>query len=210
MFGGHDSREPPLAPASLPVVGHMIGLMKSKFNFYVDLSKQTDASIFTVSLPGQKMYVITKPEIVQKVQKMYKTLAFPPIEAKFSSTVCGTSAEAQAILSKNVNGDEGDHGLSFESYEAMREALKPGALLDDMNRVMIQEVARSLDELQPSKGETRIFSLYTWLRDSITTATTRSVYGPMNPYEDKVVADAFWYVIFARCDPSNLRLFQGI
>jgi hypothetical protein len=195
MFGGHDSREPPLAPASLPVVGHMIGLMKSKFNFYVDLSKQTDAPIFTISLPGQKMYVVTKPEIVQKVQKMYKVLAFPPIEAKFSSTVCGTSTEAQAILDKNLNGDEGDHGLSFESYEAMRAALKPGDLLDDMNRVMIQEVARSLDELQPCKGETRIFSLYMWLRDSITTATTRSVYGPMNPYEDKAVADSFWYVL---------------
>jgi hypothetical protein len=85
MFGGHDSREPPLAPASLPVVGHMIGLMKSKFNFYVDLSKQTDAPIFTISLPGQKMYVVTKPEIVQKVQKMYKVLAFPPA-LKFPGT----------------------------------------------------------------------------------------------------------------------------
>ena len=37
MFGGHDPREPPLAPASLPIVGHMVGMMKSKFNYYVDL-----------------------------------------------------------------------------------------------------------------------------------------------------------------------------
>lgn len=37
MFGGHDSREPPLAPQSLPIIGHMIGLSKSSFNYYVDL-----------------------------------------------------------------------------------------------------------------------------------------------------------------------------
>lgn len=59
-----------------------------------------------MSLPGQKMYVVTTPELIQTIQKQHKTLAFPPIEAKFASTVCGASPEAQAILSKNVNGDD--------------------------------------------------------------------------------------------------------
>jgi hypothetical protein len=145
-----------------------------------------------MNVPGQKMYVVTKPELIQAVQKQHKTLAFPPIEAKFASKVCGASLEAQAILDKNVNGDEGDYGLSMESYAAMRAALKPGSQLDDMNRVMIQEIAKSLDLVQPFKGESRTVSLYAWLRDVITTATTRAVYGPMNPYDDKAIADAFW------------------
>lgn len=145
-----------------------------------------------MSLPGQKMYVVTKPELVQTVQKQHKILAFPPIEAKFASTVCGASLEAQAILGRNVNGDEGDFGLSMESYAAMRAALQPGALLDDMNRVMIKEIADSLDLLEPAKGQSRKIGMYSWLRDAITTATTRSVYGPMNPYDDKAIADAFW------------------
>lgn len=151
-----------------------------------------DSPIYTLTLPGQKMYVVTQPELIQKVQKQYKTLAFPPIEAKFASTVCGASLEAQAILAKNVNGDEGDFGLSMESYAAMRAALKPGSLLDDMNRVMVQEIAKSLDLLQPPEGESRRISMNAWLKDTITTATTRSVYGPMNPYDDRAVADAFW------------------
>ncbi|KAI0378109.1 cytochrome P450 [Hypomontagnella monticulosa] len=191
MFG-HDPREPPLAPQSIPIIGHMLGLSRSKFNYYVDLSQQTGFPIFTMSLPGQKMYVVTKPDLIQTVQKQHKILAFPPIEAKFASTVCGTSAEAQAILNKNVNGDEGDFGLSMESYAAMRAGLKPGSEIDDMNRIMIQEIAKSLDLLQPAKGESRKVSMYEWLRDAITTATTRSVYGPMNPYDDKAIADAFW------------------
>ena len=138
------------------------------------------------------MHVVAKPELIQTVQKQHKTLAFPPIEAKFASKVCGASLNAQAILDKNVNGDEGDFGLSMESYAAMRSALKPGAELDDMNRVMIQEISKSLDLLQPNKGESRKIGLYAWLRDAITTATTRSVYGPMNPYDDEAIADAFW------------------
>lgn len=38
MFrSGHDSREPPLAPQSIPVIGHLIGLSRSKFNYYVNV-----------------------------------------------------------------------------------------------------------------------------------------------------------------------------
>ena len=155
-------------------------------------SKQTGSPIFTMSLPGQKMYVVTMTELIQTVQKQHKILAFPPIEAKCASKVCGASLEAQAILDKNVNGDEGDFGLSMDSYAAMRTALKPGAQLDDMNRIMIQEISKSLDLLQPTKREVRKIGMYAWLRDAITTATTRSVYGPMNPYDDKAIADAFW------------------
>ncbi len=193
MFG-RDSREPPLAPSSIPIIGHLVGLSRSKFNYYVELSESTGAPIFTMSLPGQTMYVVTKPELVQTIQKQHKILAFPPIEAKFASTICGASKEAQAILAKNVNGDDGEHGLSMESYAAMRDALKPGAQLDDMNRHMIQEIAEVLNALQPSpgEGETKTIGMYAWLRDAITIATTRSVYGPMNPYDDKAIADAFW------------------
>lgn len=38
MFGSsHDPREPPLAPQSIPILGHLIGLSRLKFNYYVDL-----------------------------------------------------------------------------------------------------------------------------------------------------------------------------
>jgi hypothetical protein len=37
MNFGHDPREPPLAPQSIPLIGHMVGLSKSSFNYYVDL-----------------------------------------------------------------------------------------------------------------------------------------------------------------------------
>lgn len=155
-------------------------------------SQQCLLPIYTMTMPGQKMYIITTPELIQAVQKMPKDLAFPPIEAKFASKVCGSSVEAHQILMKNVNGDEGDWGLSMESYAAMRAALAPGPGLDQMNRTMIQNISASLDGLIPRGGQKKNMGLAKWLRSTITAATTSSVYGPKNPFKDQAVEDGFW------------------
>ena len=145
-----------------------------------------------MTMPGQKMYIVTKPELIQAIQKQPKALAFPPIEAKFATKVCGSSEEAHRILMKNVNGDEGDWGLSMETYAGMRAALYPGPGLDHMNRVMIQNIAASLNSLKPSSGSRTKIGLAQWLRRSVTEATTNSVYGPQNPFQNLEVVDAFW------------------
>lgn len=106
--------------------------------------------------------------------------------------VCNSSEEANDILSINVNGDEGDWGCSMDFYKSLHLALAPGQDLDAMNRVMVQNIATSLDGLQPpNKKGTRI-QLAKWLRHHITLATTNSVYGPMNPFQDPKIEDAFW------------------
>ena len=138
------------------------------------------------------MYVVTTPELIQSIQKQPKVLAFPPIEAKFAAKICGTTKEGHKILMKNVNGDEGDWGVSMEIYPAMRSALYPGAGLDDMNRVMVRNIAKSLDSLRPSAGSSTRIGLAKWLRQSVTEATTNSVYGPKNPFKNTEVAEAFW------------------
>ena len=138
------------------------------------------------------MYVVTTLDLIQKIQKLPKVLAFPPIEAKFSSQICGSSAEAHNIVMKNVNGDEGDWGLSMEFHEAMRTALRPGAALDDMNRIMVRSVMASLDNLIAEDKQTVEIRLSQWLRDRVTAATTDSVYGAQNPFQEKAVVDAFW------------------
>ncbi len=142
-------------------------------------------------LPGAKIYVVTTPALIQSIQKHPKILAFAPIEAKFSSRVCGSSKEAHGILMKNVAGDEGDWGLSIDSYAAMRAALAPGPDLDEMNRVMFQNIADYVDDLS-TYGRPVKRRLAQWLRNTITIATTNSVYGPRNPYEDRAVQEAFW------------------
>lgn len=154
------------------------------------------------------MYIVTSLELVQAIQKQAKSLAFPPIEAKFASKICGVSAEAHKVLLNNVNGDEGDWGLSMESYAAIRSALLSGPGLDEMNRVMIQSIAASLDSLQVSVDKPKL-KLAKWLRSNVTIATTNSIYGPQNPFKDDSVADAFWYVTRACLKLASLTIDLG-
>ena len=37
FMASHGPQEPPHAPTSVPIVGHLFGLMRSKFNYYVEL-----------------------------------------------------------------------------------------------------------------------------------------------------------------------------
>ena len=157
-------------------------------------SQQSHLPIFTMTIPGQKMYIVTTPGLIQAIQKQPKVLAFPPIEATFATRVCGSSDEAHKILMKNVNGDEGDWGLSMDTYAAMKDALAPGQKLDEMNNVMIQNIAASLDALKPPAGKQKKLGLAKWLRNVVTAATTNSVYGPQNPFKDQEVEEGFWYV----------------
>ena len=64
------------------------------------------------------------------------------------------SDDAGKIVLRNLNGEDGEWGLSHESYQAVRIAMAPGSDtdLDRMNRVMIQGITASFDRLQPDTG----------------------------------------------------------
>ncbi|KAF2232166.1 cytochrome P450 [Viridothelium virens] len=184
-------QEPPSVKTTIPYVGHLFGIMQSKFNYFAELSHKNPYEIFTVNMPGQKMYIVASPKLIQAIEKHPKTLAYLPIEAKFVGRVCGISTAAQNIIEKNSNGEE-DLGMLHDVHAAIRAPLAPGAELDSMNRIMIQNIATSLNGLIPS-GESRIhIKLVEWLRHCVTIATTNSVYGPPNPFKDREIADAFW------------------
>lgn len=88
------------------------------------------------------MYFIAKPDLIRAAQKQHKILAFPPIIAKFSTKVCGTSPHAQKVLDANAYSDQGDSGVTVDVHDAMDAALRPGAHLDDMNRDMLSASPR--------------------------------------------------------------------
>ncbi|KAM3077156.1 hypothetical protein ACMFMG_003377 [Clarireedia jacksonii] len=197
--------EPPSGPTAIPYLGHMIGMARKKFNYYVDLSHKSHLPILTLALPGVKMYIINNVSLIQFVQKQPRTLAFPPIAAKFASRVCGVSPEATKICMTNVNGEDGNFGLSMDSHVAIRDALLPGAGLDQMNRLMIENVANSVDSLIPSGHKIVQIGLSAWLREMITLATTNSVYGPQNPFKRADIRDDFW-----KYESQLMRLLFGI
>ena len=145
-----------------------------------------------MTIPGTKMYIVTTPDLIQTIQKQPKALTFNPVAAKFTAKICGASADAHKVLMKNVDGREGDCGLTLETRASIQATLAPGPVLDEMNRKMIQMVATSLDGLKvPSGGRIKI-DLGKWVFDNVTAATSNAVYGPQHPFRDQTVSDGFW------------------
>ena len=147
-----------------------------------------DLPIYTLRLPGARLYVVNSISLIPAVQRQFKILAFPPLEAKLATSVCGSSKTARDILNTNTNGDEGDWGYSITFYKMIHTPLSPGPELDAMNRVMAQKVTASIDRIRVQK----VVRLFEFIRHEITLATTDSVYGPQNPFKDPEIEDSFW------------------
>ncbi|KAI6369736.1 hypothetical protein MCOR25_004365 [Pyricularia grisea] len=193
LVPSHDVREPPLASTSIPLIGHIIGFARNSFVYYSMLTEKIRKPIFTILMPGRRIYVITKPDLVVQVDKKHKYFSFGPVVRDFSRDTFGLGKEATEILAQNMFGEHGNWGLCEEMVSGMREALKPGDDLDKMNRIMAEEVSRSLDETKPDPGsEFRVIKLGEWVAHVVTLATTKSVYGTHNPFVRKDVRDAFW------------------
>ena len=141
---------------------------------------------------GSKIYVVTSTELIGAVQRQPKILSFPPIGVKFAISLSGSSKEANKIATNNMNGDEGDWGLSMDFNKAVYPALSPGPHLEDMNRIMIPHIAESLEKLRMDKGKSRRITIGRWIRHELSIAITDSVYGPQNPFKDRAVEVAFW------------------
>lgn len=151
-------------------------------------SKKYDLPIYTLRLPGVRLYVINSLSLIPAVQRQYKKLAFPPLGANAAMSVGGISKIANDILQTNVNGEEGDWGYSMTFYKMVHTPLSPGPMLDAMNRIMAQKIAASIDGIT----QQRSVQLFDFIKREIAIATTASVSGPQNPFNDPTVAVGFW------------------
>jgi hypothetical protein len=189
----NDPREPPLAPPGIPIFGHMIGFMRYSFAYYTTLRDRIKLPIFTVHMPGRKIYIVTKPELISKVDKKTKVISFAPIISEFSSVTCGTSQVTTDILTHNLFGEQGKQSLVEDMVVGMRETLKPGEMLDNMNQIMAREVSALMEAAKPKPGQrTRTIQLGAFVEHVVTMATTDSVYGPHNPYKSAEIREAFF------------------
>ncbi|KAF2967250.1 hypothetical protein GQX73_g6348 [Xylaria multiplex] len=146
---------------------------------------QSQLPIVTLPLFGSRVYVVFSVPIIQSIQKQHKLFAFQPIQAKFSTKLCGASKDAYKILRRHIHEENGEFGTI---YGVMHHALCPGKFLDEMNFISSERVRSSIDGIRPGTN----IKLGEWLRHHVTLATTDAVYGPHNPFREKEVENAFW------------------
>lgn len=135
------------------------------------------------------MYAVFSVPTIQSIQKQSKTLAFQPIQARFSVKLCGASKEAYRILEKDMDIENGHYG---NIYLSMHNALNPGKTLNELNQVMLGRLCEFVDQLRPSPAASTNVRLVEWLRHHVVVATTDAVYGPHNPFRNPKIEDSFW------------------
>ncbi|KAK4198278.1 putative 25-hydroxycholesterol 7-alpha-hydroxylase [Triangularia verruculosa] len=196
-----DEKEPPLVSTVVPFLSPLIGMVKWSMGFYTHMrDKYKDLPIYTLRLPGIRLYVVNSTNLIPVVQRQWRILIFPPVTARASEFAMGGSKEALAIMREDMITD---NGFMHSFIRATHPALSNGPVLDGLNGNALEVLTASLDNIA-SQGHKKA-KMYDWMRHEFLMATTDSVYGPHNPLRDPS-NEAAWHVYH----PTIMFLMLGV
>ena len=155
-------------------------------------SRRYGLPIYSLAMPGGKIYVVTDPALLMAIQKMPKIFSFWAMEAKLSNSLAAPSKEAAAIMVENVSRDDGEKSMFIDGMRFTHEAVRLGESLDDMNQNMADALRQSIRQLDDFSSEEKAFDLWVWIKHAMTQASTQAIYGPDNPFRDPKVEQGFW------------------
>ncbi|KAL2016806.1 hypothetical protein VTK56DRAFT_2975 [Thermocarpiscus australiensis] len=194
----HNPKEPPLIRPKIPLIGHVIGLLRHGTGYYSRIAKACKQPIFTLPVPLGKMYIVTSPGLIAACDKRAKIVSFAPYVVEFGRRILAGSEESLRLLSEDLLEENGPHAsLRPETMAAMHRALLPGEHLDYTMRATLRS---SLGFLESAVGgvtgdEGCGVPLFQWVRRFMTIAGTDAIYGEeKNPFRDPEVMDSFWAV----------------
>jgi len=173
----HDPQEPPYISPTIPYIGHLIGLLMKRYEYYVDLSNKYKLPIYRLAipgLPGGRVYIINSPALVLAVQRQPKKLSFWAVEATFAVGLAGLSKYAEKELQDNVTGEEPRPSLFMDAMQCMHQKLQPSEALDQMTRIRVDSLLTRSIEMFNHTGSTSI-ELYRRVNIAVTYAVTDGV-----------------------------------
>jgi len=180
-----DPREPPLINPRIPLIGHMIDLVRNGSDFIVGTRRRNGSGV-TTSLHKDKeerpdrqaigtlpmlngySYIIWSPHLIQQAIRQ-RNLTFDRQGFHFSGPVFGVSKESLDLL-RGEDGDE-DNWPGMKTLAAMRPAML-GDNLNDMNQRALRSIALHVNKIARDGTETVVDNVLIWLRDLITLAST--------------------------------------
>ncbi|KAK5632008.1 hypothetical protein RRF57_007722 [Xylaria bambusicola] len=189
----HDSREPPLIPSRIPIIGHAIGVLRGGSGYYSHIVNKYDYPISTLSLPRAKMYIVTSPAMIAASDRQAKTISFAPYVVEFAKRILLASKTSIGLLSEDLLDEDGLN-LRTETMKAMHAALQPGRHLQETSQAVVMNIIRYLDFESPEINQTSI-GLFQWVQRVVSLASTNAIYGPArNPMQNDEVMEGFWSV----------------
>lgn len=152
------------------------------------------------------MYMVNSPKLVKSLQRHPKIVSFWYVEAKFTAMLGGMSKAASTKISENVKNESTGRSLLIDGLRATHKAMQPGAGVQRMLHATVGSTCSRHDQLKSTSGALDV-DLWEFVKEDTTIATTDSVYGLSNPYQDRKIRRAFWYV--SRKDIKCLLIVPG-
>ncbi|KAB5530278.1 cytochrome P450 [Coniochaeta sp. 2T2.1] len=184
----HDSREPPLIKPTIPLFGHVLGMVTQRMSYFSTIYERHKVPIATLPFPGKaNIYVIFSAHMQQ-------------IAMRSSSMVAN---ERTVELIPRLFGVKKKTLLAWLGRDGIHEDMTPsmvklfgstltGDSLNDMTLKSLDEISDILNGI----GETglHIDNLFMWLRYHVSHAVSVAMFGKRhNPYGNSTeVIDGQW------------------
>ncbi|KAF7556298.1 hypothetical protein G7Z17_g1523 [Cylindrodendrum hubeiense] len=166
-----DPLEPPLLKPRVPVIGHIISMIRERAGFYPRLFKEAHMPICTLPMLNGKLYVINSPSLIQSALRN-NDVSFDPFLIEFSKGMFGLTPTLLEAISQD--------SLMKELLETISSTLM-GESLHKLNVVALTSLIQHLNAVQAGTPFI-VADSFLWIRDIVTEATTRALFGEMNPF----------------------------
>ena len=165
----------------------------------ISLSRPNEP-IFTLPVPGSRIYVVTEPSLAAAIQRNSKALSFTPLIPDITKRVLGLDDATVGVLRQNLDPEPGDpRGFLADAHDLVYGSLGPGHYLNTLSCEASQELCQQLWEFREalvkhsSARSSEALDLLSLVRHIVTTGTARYLFGPKNPIaQDASLEDAFW------------------
>ncbi|KAF2092603.1 cytochrome P450 [Rhizodiscina lignyota] len=179
-----DAREPPVVASPIPYVGHIIGMLLRGSRYLKSLgSRCPNLPIFTLPMLNGRTYIVTSPALAAQVQRASKALSFNPVIPEVVNRVLGLDAGTMKIIRSGVESED-ERGFVGDTQDMLYARLAPGESLDELTAAAGNEFLAQLTdykEILNANGGKKTEELLGWVKQLVTVATARFLYGPENP-----------------------------
>ncbi|KAF4980542.1 hypothetical protein FZEAL_3477 [Fusarium zealandicum] len=183
-----DPREPPVVRPTIPLIGHIIGIIRHQSDYHRILHNANPSQpIATLPMLSGKIYAIYDPQLVQPALRS-KVASFEPFVVDFAQKTFGLSEET---FSKVKTHD------CFNNFTDAIHASFQTPMLHRMNVHFLASISAKMDPIsdgtvranQVNAGREEVISgglqvenLYLWCRDVMSLATAKALYGDHDPF----------------------------
>ncbi|OHF03164.1 prostacyclin synthase [Colletotrichum orchidophilum] len=182
LYPNFDPREPPVLRPRLPVLGHIISLVRESGSFYARLYKEKPMPICTLPILHGKMYVANSPYLIAAAM-CHGDISFEPFLIEASSVVLDLPKHHHDIfLQPGVLGQVGKTMASNLRQEALQK----------MNYAALEYLAGVLNTINLMSA-LELPDWFQWIKGTLSMATATALYGNDNMWDAEKLEDLWTF-----------------